>query len=136
MHQNAGHISASILDIFKIPASAGTGEDNRKFWCPLFERHGVDAVLEHHDHTFKRTHPLVDGARNKYGVPYLGDGSWGMLRAPSPAEKRPYLASVGKAYHFTVHKLEGDQRYHVALEEGGKIADVYSTTGKRPAKRG
>ncbi|WP_439621321.1 fibronectin type III domain-containing protein [Gemmata sp.] len=127
---------AGILDIFKIPASAGTGEDNRKFWCPLFERHGVDAVLEHHDHTFKRTFPLTDGVRNKYGVPYLGDGSWGQLRAPAPAEKRAYLASVGKAYHFTVHKLEGDQRFHVALEENGRIADVYGTTGKRPAKRG
>ena len=37
---------------------------------------------------------------------------------------------------MTVHRLEGDQRYHVALEESGKVADVYGTTGKRPAKRG
>ena len=36
---------------------------------------------------------------------------------------------------MTVHKLEGEQRYHVAMEEGGKLADVYATFGKRPAKR-
>ncbi|MCE9567266.1 MAG: metallophosphoesterase family protein [Planctomycetes bacterium] len=125
-----------ILDLFAALPGAGTGDENRKFWCPLFERYGVDAVLEHHDHTFKRTHPLIDGRRSKYGVPYLGDGSWGQLRAPSPPEARSYLASVGKAYHFTVHKLEGEQRFHVALEESGRIADICSTTGKRPALRG
>ena len=114
----------------------GTGEENRKFWCPLFEKYGVDAVLEHHDHTFKRTHPLTGGHVDKYGVPYLGDGSWGMVRPPASPEKRPYLAAVGQAYHMTVHRLEGDQRYHVALEETGRIADIYATHGKRPHRRG
>ena len=114
----------------------GTGAENRKHWCPLFERFGVDAVLEHHDHTFKRTHPLIDGMKDKNGVPYLGDGSWGQLRAPNTPEKRPYLASVGQAYHMTVHRLEGEQRYHVALEESGRVADIFGTTGKRPARKG
>ncbi|MFM8271231.1 MAG: fibronectin type III domain-containing protein [Gemmata sp.] len=114
----------------------GTGDENRKYWCPLFERYGVDAVLEHHDHTFKRTHPLTGGLVDKYGVPYLGDGSWGQLRPPATPDKRPYLASVAQAYHMTVHRLEGASRYHVALEESGKVADVYGTHGKRPAKRG
>jgi hypothetical protein len=114
----------------------GTGDDNRKYWCPLFERYRVDAVLEHHDHTFKRTHPLVGGLRDKYGVPYLGDGSWGQLRPPATPEKRPYLAATSQSYHMTVHKLEGEQRYHVAVEETGRVADVFGTFGKRPAKRG
>ncbi|AMV26926.1 Calcineurin-like phosphoesterase [Gemmata sp. SH-PL17] len=135
----ANHVPA--YPSFRDPATAktgalGTGEANRIHWCPLFEKYGVDAVLEHHDHTFKRTHPLKDGLRDKYGVPYLGDGSWGQLRKPGTPEKRPYLASVGHAYHMTVHRLEGEQRYHVALEESGRVADVYGTFGKRPAKRG
>ncbi len=116
--------------------SGGTGDENRKHWCPLFERYGVDAVLEHHDHTFKRTHPLTDGLVDRYGVPYLGDGSWGQLRPPASPEKRPYLAAVGQAYHMTVHRLEGEQRYHVALEETGRIADIFATHGKRPHRRG
>ncbi len=129
--------ASGILGTLGIKEKAGgTGEENRKYWCPLFEKHGVDAVLEHHDHTFKRTHPLIGGLKDKYGVPYLGDGSWGQLRVPSKPESRPYLAAVGNAYHMSVHRLEGEQRYHVALEESGKIADVYGTTGKRPAKRG
>ena len=114
----------------------GTGEEQRIHWAPLFERFNVDVVLEHHDHTFKRTHPMAGGLRDKYGVIYLGDGSWGKLRVPKQPEQRPYLAAVGGAYHMTVHRFEGDHRFHVALEESGRLADVCMTSGKRPARKG
>jgi hypothetical protein len=114
----------------------GTGEENRLHWCPLFEQFNVDVVLEHHDHAFKRTHPLKAGMKDKFGVPYLGDGSWGQLRSVSWPQERPYLAAVSAAYHMTVHRLDGDQRFHVALEESGRVADVCMTAGKRPARRG
>jgi hypothetical protein len=112
----------------------GTGYDQRLHWCPLFERYNVDVVLEHHDHTFKRTFPLTNGMRDKNGVLYLGDGSWGKLRVPKTPEERPYLAATSSAYHMTLHRLEGQQRFHMAMEETGKIADVCMTTSKRPAK--
>jgi hypothetical protein len=134
----ANHVPA--YPSFRAPeggtGKTGTGEEQRQFWCPLFERYNVDIVLEHHDHTFKRTHPLVNGLKDKHGVIYLGDGSWGKLRVPNKPEKRPYLTTVSSAYHVTLHRLEGDQRFHVALEESGKIADVCATFSKRPAKRG
>lgn len=114
----------------------GTGSAQRKHWCPLFERFNVDVVLEHHDHMFKRTHPLTNGLKDKHGVLYLGDGSWGKLRIPKKPEFRSYLAALSAAYHVTTHRLEGEQRFHVALEETGRIADVCMTTSKRPAKRG
>jgi hypothetical protein len=114
----------------------GTGAENRKHWSPLFERYNVDVVLEHHDHTFKRTHPLTNGLYDKNGVLYLGDGSWGKLRIPNSPEKRPYLASVSSSYHLSVHRLEGKQCFHVALDSSGKVADVCLTLGKRPARRG
>ena len=134
----AGHVPA--YPSYRAPEgkviSQGTGEENRKFWVPLFEKYKVDVVLEHHDHTFKRTHPLTGGLKDKHGVLYLGDGSWGKLRAPVQPEKRPYLATVSQAYHMTVHRLEGEQQFHVALEESGKVADVCMTTSKRPSRRG
>ncbi len=109
----------------------GTGEGNRTHWTPLFEKYNVDVVLEHHDHTFKRTHPLRDGHIDKdRGILYLGDGSWGKLRAPVKPEQRPYLAKTSEAYHLTLHSLEGEQRFHMALEETGKIIDVCSTAKK------
>ena len=92
----------------------GTGELNRKHWVPLFERHNVNVVLEHHDHTFKRTHPLKDGRVNANGIVYLGDGSWGKIRAPESPAERPYLAASSKSYHLTLHRLEGDDCFHMA----------------------
>ena len=113
------------------PDEGGTGGGNRKHWVPLFERYQVDAVLEHHDHTFKRTYFLKDGSPHPGGILYLGDGSWGKLRPAKTPEERPYLAVSRTDYHLTLHRLEGKERYHLALGETGKVLDLV-----RGAKRG
>ena len=111
--------------------AAGTGEPNRRHWVPLFERFRVPVVLEHHDHTFKRTRPLKDGFVHKDGVTYLGDGSWGRIRAPQPPEKLTMMAEVNQDYHFSVHRLEGDERFHLAIGEDGRVMDT-CRTAQRP----
>jgi hypothetical protein len=134
----ANHVPAypSYRSIQPTDDKRATGEDQRTHWCPLFERYKVDVVLEHHDHTFQRTHPLTGGHRDKHGVVYLGDGSWGKIRAPGRLEDRPYLAAAAESYHLTVHRLEGGRQFHVALDDTGRVADVCVTNGKRPSKRG
>ncbi len=108
----------------------GTGEGNRQHWLPLFEKYRVPVVLEHHDHTFKRTKPLVGGLADDNGVVYLGDGSWGRLYPGQPAETFPYLAAGGLEYHLTLHRLQGAERFHMALDETGRVMDV-CRTGQR-----
>jgi hypothetical protein len=110
--------------------TGGTGAGNRKHWVPLFDKYRVPVVLEHHDHTFKRTKPLVDGLANDNGVLYLGDGSWGKLRNPQHPDKIPYLAASSRDYHLSLHRLQGKERFHVALDENGRIMDV-CRTGQR-----
>ena len=112
--------------------NGGTGQANRKHWVPLFEKHNVSIVLEHHDHTFKRTRPLLGGLVDKRGIIYLGDGSWGKQRVPQTPEQRDYLAVTDRQYHLTLHRLEGDQAFHMALSEYGKVMDV-CTSAKRAA---
>jgi hypothetical protein len=102
----------------------GTGEDNRKHWVPLFEKYRVPVVLEHHDHTFKRSKLLLDGRADDNGVLYLGDGSWGRLRTPQKPERLPFLEVVNKDYHLSLHRLQGKERFHVALDDRGKVMDV------------
>lgn len=111
--------------------SAGTGEPNRKHWVPLFEKYRVPVVLEHHDHTFKRTKPLIGGMQNDNGVLYLGDGSWGRLRAPRPPEKLPFLDKLAQDYHLTLHRLQGEERFHLALDENGRVMDVTRTAQRK-----
>jgi hypothetical protein len=110
----------------------GTGAGNRKHWVPLFERYRVPVVLEHHDHTFKRSKPLLGGLSHPNGVLYLGDGSWGRLRTPKPPERLPHLAVTSRDYHLTLHRIEGEERFHLALGEQGKVMDV-CRTGQRKA---
>jgi acid phosphatase type 7 len=103
---------------------AGTGANSRKHWVPLFEKYRVPVVLEHHDHTFKRTKPLLNGLAHDNGVLYLGDGSWGRLRAPKTPDKLSYLAVSGRDYHLSLHRIQGRERFHLALDEHGRIMDV------------
>jgi hypothetical protein len=114
----------------------GTGAGNRKHWVPLFERYNVDAVFEHHDHTYKRTHPLLDGRTNEKGVLYLGDGSWGKIRKPTEMETRPYLAVASESYHVSVHRIEGRQQFHVALSDTGRVVDVCTSTKRGGTRLG
>jgi len=127
-----------VIAMYHVPAYPSfrdpnaTGEEQRKNWCPLFERYRVNTVLEHHDHTFKRSHPITDGmVDEKRGVLYLGDGSWGKIRAPKPPEDRPYLAKTSESYHITVHEIQGNRRFHAALDASGRIADLATSVGKR-----
>jgi hypothetical protein len=103
------------------------GDLQRKYWVPLFEKYRVPCVLEHHDHTFKRTKPLLDNLQNDNGVVYLGDGSWGQLRAAHAPEGLPYLAATSSAYHLSLHRIQGEERFHLALDENGKVMDVTRT---------
>jgi hypothetical protein len=84
----------------------------------------VPVVLEHHDHTFKRTRPLLDGRPNDNGLLYLGDGSWGKLRTPHTPEELPFLAVSSRNYHLSLHRIQGEDRFHLALDEHGRVMDV------------
>lgn len=109
----------------------GTGEASRQHWVPLFERYRVPLVLEHHDHTFKRTMPLIDGRGDDDGVLYLGDGSWGRIRTAKKPESTPYLRKTSEDFHLSLHRIEGLNRFHMALDEQGRITDVCQTGQRR-----
>jgi len=120
------HVPAypSVRKMDGVNGKLGTGEGNRKYWVPLFEKYRVPVVLEHHDHTFKRTKPLLDGLADKNGVLYLGDGSWGRLRTPHKPEELAYLAATSHDYHLSLHRIQGEERFHLALDEYGRVMDV------------
>lgn len=120
----------NVLVVNHVPAypshrkMATTGDGNRKHWVPLFQKYRVPVVLEHHDHTFKRTKPLLDGLAHDNGVLYLGDGSWGRLRTPFTPEQLSFLASTSKDYHLSLHRIQGEERFHLALDENGRVMDI------------
>jgi hypothetical protein len=108
----------------------GTGEGQRIHWVPLFEKYRVPLVLEHHDHTFKRTKPLLNGMPDSNGVLYLGDGSWGRIRNPRTPDVLHVMEKTSQDYHISLHRIQGEERYHLALDETGRVMDV-CRTGQR-----
>ena len=94
----------------------------RTNWVPLFERYGVRVVFENHDHTFKRTHPLLKGKVDPRGVVYLGDGCWGVDRR-KPDPDRWYLARTSSVRHCWLVTLYRDARHILAINEDGEVFD-------------
>ena len=74
---------------------------------------------------------LIDGLGHDNGVLYLGDGSWGRLRTPQAPEKLPYLAATSRDYHLSLHRLQGEERFHLALDEYGRVMDVCRTAQRK-----
>lgn len=104
-------------------------------WCPLFEKYLVDVVFENDHHTFKRSHPLV-GKKidNVRGIPYLGDGAWGVGTRAIPKDwqkKRPWLAKARAVRHLWKVTLEEKTFLYQAMEANGNVFD--ETT--RPVRR-
>lgn len=106
-----------------------TETEVRETWSPLLEKHRIPIAFEHHDHTYKRTHPIRNGkVAADGGVVYMGDGAWGVGVRPvkKPADTW-YLAKSESANHCIRHTITGTRAEHVALGHGGREIDRLST---------
>lgn len=99
----------------------------RRHWIPLFESGGIQTAFEHHDHAYKRTHPLLKNRVNPQGITYLGDGGWGVEkpRAPGGKQKRNYLAKALPIRHFILATLTPTHQLYKAVNDQGQTIDEY-----------
>lgn len=98
----------------------------RRYWVPLFEQFGVHVAFENHDHAYKRTYPIIDGAVSPCGVVYIGDGSWGVQpRMPKSAHNSTYLAKTASTRQFVKVLLTQEKREFWAIDPQGTIIDHY-----------
>ena len=66
----------------------GSDGGTRSRWEPLFAEHGVDLVVNGHNHCYERTHPLD-------GVTYLTVGGGGQAEYPTTAHVVSYVVEEG-----------------------------------------
>lgn len=92
----------------------------RQHWVPLYENAGVQLVFEHHDHTFKRTKPLLGGVENVNGIRYVGDGLWGIGSRP-PDTSRWYLDTANDKYHVHLVTITATNRTVEAVDHNGNF---------------
>lgn len=132
-----------IFPVYHVPAYPSCRPDEggengditmeiRKTWVPLFEQAGVKISFEHHDHAFKRTHPIRAGKKDPDGIVFLGDGAWGVnLRQTHPIEQTWYLAKAGAVRHFFVVTISSAERKIEAVNDKGDVFDTVIQPVKR-----
>jgi hypothetical protein len=106
----------------------------RAAWGDLFDRHGLTAAFENHDHTFKRTRPLRGDSVDAAGVLYLGDGAWGRGDRPVDLSRRWYHAKAGSLRHVWVVDAGADGVTYRAFDLDGRLLDVYPGGGPEAAE--
>jgi purple acid phosphatase-like protein/calcineurin-like phosphoesterase family protein len=110
-----------------------TNSKIRKYWVPLFEKFGVNAVFEHHDHAYKRTWPLKNGQIDfNDGILYLGDGAWGVEtpRVPKLPSETWYLARTVSSRHVILVTIHDKERHFIAVDNEGQIIDEVMSKAK------
>lgn len=103
----------------------------RAHWAPLFEAAGVRLAFEHHDHAFKVTHPIRNGAIHPDGIVYVGDGAWG-VRTREVQKDRWYLRTAASERHLYEVVLEPDRRSVRAFTADGRLLHEFEQPVGRP----
>lgn len=113
-------------------------DQGRQYWAPVFDAHGLTVAFENHDHTFKRSHFIKDGAVVEEGVGtlYLGDGCWGRDTRSIAVDQPWYLKVSGSIQHFWVVDCDANKMVYRAVDLENRVFDVYpeSTTGAKEAR--
>lgn len=124
---------AHVLPIWHVPAYPSVrpfdGRDSlsiREQWLPLLEEHGIRLAFEHHDHAYKRTHPIRAGAVHPDGIVLMGDGAWGVgTRKVRPADETWYLARSAAVRHAILMTVDGMSRQLRVISEDGELVDEH-----------
>lgn len=100
----------------------------RENWVPLFEKYFLNATFENHDHSYKRTHPILQNQVNPLGVVYMGDGAWGVKnpRPPKRPDQAWYIAHSKKQQHFILVTMDDKERNFKAIKPDGQVFDSYT----------
>ena len=87
-------------------------------WMPLFEQHGVDLVLNGHNHGYE--HSIQNG------VHYVVSGGGGASIYPC-VDDQPWLVTCVAVNHFLIVDIEGPKISVTALGTEGQTIDRWST---------
>ncbi len=105
----------------------------RKNWVPLFEKYQVPFAFEHHNHMYKRTHPIKGGKVDPSGVTYLGDGCWGVPpRHIDTPEKLWYLEKSAPVSSCYIVTLTEEKCLIEAKNSQGEVIDRVSKASLAP----
>ena len=96
----------------------------RWVWHPLFQKYGVDIVINGHDHYYARTLQIGRAAEGQRGVTYvISAGGGASLYSTAP---KVYTAFRQSIHHFTLLDFDGDELVGRAINVDGKVFDTFA----------
>lgn len=105
--------------------------NGRNAWQPLFDKFGLDAALENHDHALKRTKMIKnEKTTEKNGTVFVGDGCWGVAPRPASAN-RWYLQTAQVEKHLWRILLTPQKINFEAIGKSGKTLDSFTLKNGR-----
>lgn len=109
----------------------------RDFIVPILERYDVQLVLNGHEHSYQRTHPLRNGVRaaSGDGIVYITSGGGGASLYPVFPTTRccgDVVAHAESTYHFVRGEVDGTRMTLRAIRANGQEMDSV-TLAPRPA---
>ncbi len=122
-----------VYPVYHVPAypsarnfNDGVNVEIREHWVPLFEQYGIQVAFENHDHTYKRTVPILSGSEDPEGIVYIGDGAWGVgERTPRTPEESWYLHRTASMRHFILVTLQESFQDFKVISREGNLIDHY-----------
>jgi 3',5'-cyclic AMP phosphodiesterase CpdA len=122
--------------------STAKGRDNaelRKLWQPIFDQHGVDLVLQGHDHTYARMGPrLAENLPSGLSVRDQHRGTVYVVSVSGPKmyflEREPVMARAAEdTQMFQVVTVDGPSLRYEARTATGTLYDAFELR-KRPGQ--
>ncbi len=100
----------------------------RENFVPLFEKYGLEAAFENHDHAYKRSRLIRKGKEDPTGVLYMGDGAWGIPnpRNPKTPNEAWYIAKSAQKRYILLVTIDGKERKYEAFDSDGVEFDSYT----------
>ena len=127
-----------IFPFYHVPAYPSHRDPNgavgvrvRENWVPLFEKYGVRAAFENHDHAYKRTYPIRNGKVDSRGITYIGDGAWGRGPRPGNSSNEWYIKKFAAEYHAVIVTIQGNHQHFLMVNDKGEVIDEYPQTPQR-----
>lgn len=112
--------------------SVSLGRDNpalREHWKPLFDRYGVDLVLQGHDHTYGRRHENVaEGAQaweGETGTMYVVSVSGPKMYFVSDEAERIMTRTAEDTQLYQIIHIEGDTLRYESRTVTGELYDAF-----------
>jgi hypothetical protein len=129
-----------VVFFHRPPYSAGEGYGDQpdivEEWVPIFDRYGVDLVLDSHEHFYQRSFPMKGGQvvddsldyyENTGGTVYLLQGAGG---APlTQPEEAGWVASVAKEFSYTIITVSPGEDLSIFVETktiDGETLDTFT----------